>query len=78
MPFNPQLIDVAIGEQLIQMFKVLDIRGEVVQKHNVQKNSQYLRDGRVLLIRGFLFTFFISVADADRENPLRPPGGSPG
>src|ERR1035441_7452670 len=44
----------------------------MVQKHNVQKNSHHLRDGRVSLILGFLLTFFISAADTDRENLLRP------
>jgi hypothetical protein len=72
MSFNPKLIDVAIVEQLIQMFKVLEVSCEMVQKHNVEKNSHHLRDGRVSLIRGFLSTFFISAADADRENLLRP------
>src|ERR1017187_2497520 len=72
MSFNPKLIDVAIVEQLIQMFKVLEVSCEMVQKHNVQKNSHHLRDGRVSLIRGFFLTIFISSADADRENPLRP------
>src|ERR1017187_3930378 len=72
MSFNPKLIDVAIVEQLIQMFKVLEVSCEMVQKHNVEKNSHHLRDGRVSLIRGFLFTFFISAADADRENLLCP------
>src|SRR5208282_821353 len=72
MSFNPQLIDVAIVEQLIQMIKELEVSGEVVQKHNVQKNFQHLRDGRVSLIRAFLFTFFISAARADCENLLRP------
>src|ERR1039458_1094488 len=72
MSFNPKLIDVAIVEQLFQMLKGLEVSCEMVQKHNVQKNSHHLRDGRVSLIRGFLLTFFISAADADRENLLRP------
>src|ERR1022692_2207344 len=72
MSFNPKLSDVAIVEQLIQMFKVLEVSREMVQKHNVEKNSHHLRDGRVSLIRGFLLTFFISAADTDRENLLRP------
>src|SRR5450755_4647736 len=72
MSFNPKLIDVAIVEQLIQMFKVLEVSCEMVQKHNVEKNSHHLRDGRVSLIRGFLLTFFISAADTDRENLLGP------
>src|ERR1017187_467260 len=70
MSFNPKLIDVAIAEQLIQVFKVLEVSCEMVQKHNVEKNSHHLRDGRVSLIRGFLLTFFISAADTDRENLL--------
>src|ERR1035438_9810650 len=72
MSFNPKLTDVAILEQLIQMFKVLNVSCEMIQKHNVQKNSQHLRERRVSLIRGFLLTLFISAADADRENLLRP------
>src|SRR5208337_847050 len=72
MSFNPKLIDVAIVEQLIQMFKMLDVSCQMVQKHNVQENPQHLRDGRLSLIRGFLLTFFISAADADHENLLRP------
>src|SRR5271165_5154709 len=72
MSFSTKLIDVAIGEQLIQMFKVLDVSCEMVQKHNVQENPQHLRDRRVSLIRGFLLTFFVSAADADHENLLRP------
>src|ERR1035437_7168912 len=72
MSFNPKLIDVAIVEQLIQMFKVLEVSCEMVQKYDVEKNSQHLRDGRVSLIRRFLLTFFISAADTDRENLLRP------
>src|SRR5208282_488963 len=72
MSFNPKLIDVAIVEQLIQMFKMLDVSCQMVQKHNVQENSQHLRERRVSLICGFLLTFFISAADADHENLLRP------
>ena len=54
------------------MFKVLEVSCQMVQKHNVEKNSHHLRDGRVSLIRGFLLTFFISAADTDRENLLCP------
>src|SRR5208282_2675252 len=72
MSFNTKLIDVAIVEQLIQMFKVLDVSCEMVQKHNVQENPQHLRERRVSLICGFFLTFSISAADADRENLLRP------
>src|ERR1035438_10468537 len=72
MSFNPKLTDVAILEQLIQMFKVLNVSCEMVQKHKVQKNSQHLLERRASLIRGFLLTLFISAADADRENLRRP------
>src|ERR1035438_9233255 len=72
MSFNSKLMDVAIVEQLIQMFKVLDVSCEMVQKHNVQENPQNLRERRVSLICGFFLTFSISTADADRENLLRP------
>src|ERR1039457_1616256 len=72
MSFNTKLIDVAIVEQLIQVFKVLDVSCEMVQKHNVQENPQHLRERRVSLICSFLLAFFISAADPDRENLLRP------
>lgn len=69
--FNTTLADMAFAEQLIQSFKVFDIRGKVVQEHHIKKDSHDLSQGGFFVIRGFFLMFETFAASPDRKYSLR-------
>jgi hypothetical protein len=61
---------VTVSEHLIQPLQMFDVRGEVVQKHDIKKHSQHLRERRVILISSLFLMFQVFTTSTDGENPI--------
>ena len=70
--FNTCLAERTAAEQLIQPLEVLDVGSQVIQKHNIKKNTQDLRQRRMSLISGFFWMLEMLAANTDRQKSLCP------